>query len=698
MIKTDQSISIIEPYFDGGDSYTNHYKYSYILQYAVKGDMEISQNWDSGIITLLPKGEGFLERKIKEENVSEFDMLNVKACCPKNVKMKIYLDDVLVMDEFGVNNIENYKSKLKQEKISKISYHFINNSDESAKVNLYYLGVSKNKKSELLYSGEWEGCIENEISFVPYDDDVFPSKDADCFKAAFEDEKLRYTYQEEKRIAEEALNIAPEQFISKTTSFGYRKENPFAGRAEALAFIGMTEKNPDMIKMACRYALSISACTYWCADAMEEIPDSTWHHRSFEEASMCYVVSMVISICGNSLTWHGRNILYQAIIMKGLPRIEADFMTMDYIYKMNQGLAFMSGYIRALVCLSHQYPRYEGRIDEAEKLMTEMLDNAQNSDGSTDEGAGYWQYTFWSALKSIVMFAKHRGLTLKEYIGDKFKRTSDFGLFLLDKSGRMLPYNDCGANYYIPFLCKCFYMLTGDERWATIYNKSDVLTLGIDNILYNAEVTSTDTEILKECEEFKDVGLLSVNRGDIRIFCVSGKSNATHCHADKGSFMLYSGDKPLLCEAGGGAYGTADGAMVYETKFHNAAMPMKDGKVMCQKKGGEIKAEYSYEYKNGSFSWKSDQTETWDSSIVRKNVREIYSDDEKEYIITDIFEFFEPMSVAVNFCIVDTEAVEIIPCIEYDTIEYFDDENMRRMMIVSDKAEKVKMVTRIKII
>lgn len=146
MIKTDQSISIIEPYFDGGDSYTNHYKYSYILQYAVKGDMEISQNWDSGIITLLPKGEGFLERKIKEENVSEFDMLNVKACCPENVKMKIYLDDVLVMDEFGVNNIENYKSKLKQEKISKISYHFINNSDESAKVNLYYLGVSKKQK------------------------------------------------------------------------------------------------------------------------------------------------------------------------------------------------------------------------------------------------------------------------------------------------------------------------------------------------------------------------------------------------------------------------------------------------------------------------------------------------------------------------------------------------------------------------
>lgn len=697
MIKIDQSISIIEPYFDGGDSYTNHNKYSYILQYAVEGNLEVSQNWDSGVIKLSAEGEGFLERKINAEDVSGFDMLNVKACCPKSVRMKIYLDDVLIMDEFGINVLENYKAELKSDKVEKIRFHFINNSDASSTVNLYYLGVSRNEKVEVLYSGSWEGCIEDEISFVPYDDDVFPNKDADCFKS-FDDKKLKYTYLEEKRIAEEALKIEPEQFISKTTAFGYRKENPFADKAEALAFIGMSEKNPDMIKMACRYALSVAACTYWCADSMEEIPTATWHHRSFEEASMCSLVSMVISICGNSLTWHGRNILYQAIIMKGLPRIEADFMTMEYIYKMNQGLAFMSGYIRALVCLSHQYPRYEARIFEAEKIMAEMLDNAQNSDGSTDEGAGYWQYTFWSALKSIVIFAKHRGMTLKAYIGDRFKSTSDFGLFLLDKSGKMLPYNDCKAGYYIPFMCKCFYMLTGDERWATVYNKSDVLSLGIDNILYNEKIPNVNAEILKECEEFKGVGLLSVCRGNMRIFCVSGKSNATHCHADKGSFMLYSADKPLLCDAGGGVYGTADSAMSYETRLHNAAMPMSSGKPMCQKKGAEVKGEYSYEYKNGILSWRSDQTSAWDSSVVKKNVREIYSEDEREYVITDVFEFSEPMNVAVNFCIADKESVEILPCGEYSSIEYLGDEKMSRMMIISNKAEKVKMVTRVKVV
>lgn len=698
MIKADEVNSIIEPYFDGGDSYTNHHKYSYILRYSYNGGIDLSQGWDSGVIRIMPNGEGTLERKIREEDISDFDMLTLKMTCPKEVKFTVCINGETIFDEYGTDMLDNYKAPINQNTISEISYHFENETDEPRVVNLYYLGVMKDRKTEPLYKGDWEGCIEEEMSFVPYDNDVFMPGTLEKIRQGLSDEKMRIAYENEQKTALEALEVEPEQFISKTTGAGFRKGGPFLARAEALAFVGMTEKNTDMIRMACRYALSMAACSYWCSDIMEEIPNCTWHHRSFDEKDACDVMSRIISICGNSLTWHGRNILYQALIMKGLPRIEADFMTMDYIYKMNQGLAFLCGYVKALICLSHQYPRYEKRIAEAEDFLSEMLENAQNSDGSTDEGAGYWQYTFWSALKSIEPLARHRGMSLKEYIGEKFEKTSEFGLFLLDKSGKTLPYNDAGAGYYIPYMSKCFYMLTGDERWAKAYNRSDCKTLGIDNILYDVEVPDKDCEIRKEYNEFKDVGLVGVCRDDIQLLCVSGKSNVTHCHADKGSFMLYLGETPLLTDCtNSGGYGSSAGAMIYETRFHNAAMPVSDGREMCQNRGENVKAEYSCKYENGIFDWTSDQTNTWGCGIVKKNTRRIYSETADKYVITDMFEFGEPMSIKVNFWIKNEDLVEVIPISEYENIEYVEALGMKRMIITSKKAQCVTIVSEVKI-
>ena len=40
----------------------------------------------------------------------------------------------------------------------------------------------------------------------------------------------------------------------------------------------------------------------------------------------------------------------------------------------------------------------------------------------------------YSVVNAMIQFAKKKCLSLSDYIGEKFKKTSDFGLFLIDKT------------------------------------------------------------------------------------------------------------------------------------------------------------------------------------------------------------------------------------------------------------------------
>lgn len=80
----------------------------------------------------------------------------------------------------------------------------------------------------------------------------------------------------------------------------------------------------------------------------------------------------VLDWAGELLTWHGRNMIYDAIIIKGMPRLEADVNTIDYIWHMNQGIVFVSPLISALAVISKRYLRYMHSIDRYKKILFEM--------------------------------------------------------------------------------------------------------------------------------------------------------------------------------------------------------------------------------------------------------------------------------------------------------------------------------------
>ena len=143
-------------------------------------------------------------------------------------------------------------------------------------------------------------------------------------------------------------------------------------------------------------------------------PGATWHHRSFSEEMICVACCKVLEWAGSLLTWHGKNIVYDAIIMKALPRLDADVKTMDYIWHMNQGVFFAGGLVTILIGLSKRYPRYNSRLDEAEEDLISIWKNYVADDGGCAEGPSYWMDSFRSMIINMYMLARYREKSLEE--------------------------------------------------------------------------------------------------------------------------------------------------------------------------------------------------------------------------------------------------------------------------------------------
>ncbi len=206
-------------------------------------------------------------------------------------------------------------------------------------------------------------------------------------------------------------------------------------RMEPLALMGLIDQNPAFSRMAARMAMSVAHCTHWCESPMGVHPGASWHHRSFQETYYAAACALVLDWAGGCLTPHGRQVIQDAIVMKGLPRMESDFKRMEYIRYMNQGIVFSIGRILGLLALIPSYPRYASQLEEAERDLHEMIDAYILDDGVILEGPGYWAHAFLDICPLFYTLARHRGRSMKDYATGKIRKTGDFALSLLSTLG-----------------------------------------------------------------------------------------------------------------------------------------------------------------------------------------------------------------------------------------------------------------------
>lgn len=711
----DGAKGIIEPFFDGGEAYRDYHKYETIGNYKVEPQGAARQTWADVTFKVKPHETTYAERECKL-NLGRFDEIYIECKIPEYIVLKLSVNGSEIINEKGVGRAHEYYGTAKEKEIRSIRIEFYNNSENLYEAAVSCIGVRDSKfLSESEIKGEntipdWEGCFEENpmIELLT----GFFTDDGDAIRRKMKLPFFAKTYEKTKEFALKYMEFEPEKEIARIVT---NNNVELYGGAALLAFVGFVEKDMRLLKTAARYALSLASCRTWHIAEKELAVGITWNGRVFFEAFASYGISVFLEFGGSILTWHGRNYLYEALVNKGISRLDGDFKRMEYIYHMNQGLAFSPGYIYALIALTARFPRYKKRIDEIEADVDEMLKGTINSDGGMVEGLGYYSYTMESYCLTACALARYRGKSIFEYINGRLDKTSDFALSMTGGNNVFRTVGDTGRYEFLRHICMFMYQSTKNPMWKKYHEicaskHPEGQAIGAWNLSYliygeplEKEECAGDTEDKFCC--FPDCGYTYLKRDKVEFFAISGKS-FSHCHPDKGSFTIELDGEPVLIDRGMTAYNETCADEISSSAAHNLAVPVIDGYMMNQNsQHGYGSTMRKSTFENGVLEWVCDNDNVWDKSIVKKNVRTIISDNPYEYTVTDEFEFTRPMKAAFLLNMYDDKHVKAEPVnwtpegTEYKefSCDYAKKEVMRLKM-VSGQAEKIKLVTKIRIV
>ena len=433
-----------------------------------------------------------------------------------------------------------------------------------------------------------------------------------------------------------------------------------AHEMELLAFVGLVEDNPQMSRLAARMALSAAHCDTWCESLMGVFPGSTWHHRSFTEEIYCRGCALVLDWAGAYLTPHSRQIIRDAIAMKGLPRIELDFKRMEYIRTMNQGIVFSSGRILGLLGLLPAYPRYRSQVEEAERDLHEMIAAYVKPDGGTLEGMAYWCYTFGTVMPLAYALARFHRKSLAEYAPPALVKTGDYALAMRSTLGDGATYlgiNDAHNETAIPAtLVAAYCLLSEREEWQDLYAfaiQQEKLAAGAGNtgdifhLIFasqqsgNPQARQAVSLVKERFDALPDVGQVSSVRrhpelGHVLFHLCSGPTDRGHFHADKGSFILEVEGETLACDRGVTTYDHPEVGFIGTAARHNLLYPEHPEGVLVNQpalaKGGVLTSALE---RQGAIFLASDNARAWEEGLFTFNERRVFSPSPELYLIDD---------------------------------------------------------------
>lgn len=687
IIEINEAEAIIEPFWDGGtgDYMDLNPRYKVFDEYTINtlngAIAKVEQGWAYVTFTVDKTVKNIPILSMERDcnlDISDYDTFIFFANLPKSVifSVKAIVNNKeiqLYKDVKGVGASQEFNAPICGDNLTHLKIEF---SSESDGINgtICWFGLSESHRLERMlnkknyYDSKWTGYFieEKNANITPDINILFDNEELNALRDKVKISPFKEVYQVKKTQAQKDMSIVPEKYIGRyLPHFDQRwnrsRDKEWApdltknacgmhGVIENLAFVGIIESDYDMLRMASRHAISIAHCECWFDSPMGNLPGATWHHRSFVENLYCKSVSLVLDWCGSILTPFAKQVLCDALAMKGLPRIESDFKRVEYIRYMNQGIVFSYGRIFALLALMEYHPRYITNLKEAEEDLISMIGNYVQEDGGTLEGPGYWMFTFTEVISAFYALARQKKVDFT-YYKDIFMKTGDFVLSLMsmeDDGTIIMPINDChpGVNMSCT-LANSFYQFTNSSNWKNLYEKL-MAKKYIDDDSF-AIISSPLPEGIKDLPDSSlnriypitgQVG--SVRQGkDIKthVHLCSGPTYTAHYNADKGGLILEAEGYTICPDCGSPNYSESELFYITAAQAHSLLNPVNESGVLSRQyrdmEGGKIlKAEV-----NGTgVEFMSDDTLAWNDNVYKSITRRIISPFAEFCVIVDDFE------------------------------------------------------------
>ncbi len=666
--------AVIEPFFDGSDSNRPDNRISPLSHYRIHSSnpaaVFATQEWCGVEISMNGGAPAWMElERDWDLPIEGFDKLRICSAVPAAVTETIRAQvdgrwQTLCEALPGTDASGERDYPLSGSHLEKLAIRLEHDGSQDRGVLYKWIGLTNtHRERDMLsltsyYPADWPDYLLPEGDFVPHLGLCFDGAELDAIRRRALDGPLAKIYANLKAEAAAHLNDQPEGDIG---TYVPHPDNRWArtrdlhkpGHHETmavLAFVGLIEKNPDMMKMAVRMALSAAHCTHWTeGEVMGALNGSPWHHRSFTEEGFCRGCALVLDWAGGWLTDHAKEAIVDAIVMKGLPRLDSDFHRMEYIRTMNQGIVFSSGRIFGLLACAQFYPRYKNRIDEAEADLWEMIHDYVLPDGGTPEGPGYWNYTFVHVMPILYALARYHGKSFRESMTPVLAKTGLHGLSQLSITGdgsHTLPVNDAGCGPYSPLLLAAYHKLTGREDYAkllslTLQNHNAHGMDALNLLLLSPDGIPTPEKYVQEGYiALPDLGQVRMIRGDkdhgrIGLSFFTGMADVGHFHMDKGSFILETEAEALLIDRGTLPYSHPDNSTAQMPEYHNLLFPELSGARVRQIPTREGAYLVRSSFEDGRFEAVGDITRAWTDGRILENTRRIVSEDGRIYDFCD---------------------------------------------------------------
>lgn len=681
--RINEAETIFEPYYDSGESYIDNEKYSVLSEYTVTyadGILaKVKPTWYDVTATIsMQKSDDYVVKMEREceLDIRGFDLLHLYASMSEKMQVRVCceIDGTWrqVIESFGRNEPEELWGKISGETITRISLEFRKIGDgDPVSAELIWMGLANEaRKLEMenrpspYTEDSWKGCFVENPEIKPLIGIYFNEEEWAELKEKLQKPPFAQHVEKLREEAQKSMEVEPEPLIRDFITNHFHRivrdrdmETPmYQTGMEALAFIGLLDENIDMLRMACRKMLSLAVTPHWFECVMGCLPGATWHRRCFTEEEICRKVAVVLDWAGSLLTWHGKNIVYDALMNKGLPRLESDFHSVEYIRHMNQGLVFNGGRVLALLALADRYPRYEARLQDAAKDEREMVDSYVMDDGGTIEGPAYWNYTFGTVVGTLYLLARHEKKTLAEYAWDKLKKTGDFALKILSdyKDGTYcIPVNDAHVGQYATALYAGFIQITDDPRWKKLYHRVSAncdhpMPMSLETMLLMMNIkdfgeddgTPINPDGFSTLDEIGHTSLRLPTEDVGRVHCYlsGGPSIFAHSHGDRGQIVLEVDHHSILIDRGICNYSRSEIHLMANSSYHNLFHPeVPEGqpkKLQNAFRGKGAKIVRST-YENGVFDYCTDTTDAWDDGIFTSITRSVKSEDPHLYLVYD---------------------------------------------------------------
>lgn len=717
VVPINRAEAIIEPFWDPEISELRRYRFE--ADEGTGGMVRqnwcwISFQWDRCAASKCP---GRITRHL-DLDVSTYDRFIVQAGVPRfaGFTLTAVIDgqrQTVVRAEHGNDDFFEYEGAFTGKRLSELSLEIHNEVDGPAAVHVNWIGLADSSARSLIthrksgYTADWPtplarslegGSARDKAGAKRSFDDLFYLRKRESLEATdpkpalgllFDAAELRSLRQKLhykpfagmmeslRESARRHLDDVPEELVYEYAATGnarYARERDknravFANVPSLLAFVGLVDRDANLLHMAARYVMAVVHTDYWFESMMGRFPYSRWHHRSFYEELYSTAVVLALDWAGAAFTNSGFHAALDALEEKALIQMERDFREMHYIRHCNQGLVFNRGRILVALALLWRETReptvsgpcpgqfvrqsdYHELIDRAERDQFEMVHNYVLPDGGTLEGAGYWNYTFSTALMGFAALVRHRGRSVRRYVPEDVRRTGRYGLVMLSESGPPGTYiavNDCHTGRYAASIAAFYGGLLGDSRWQEVFlaseSQPDILALVWGSPRQPAARRKT---FLFEC--LPQSGQVAVRSADrTRFHLVSGGcGNGSHTHEDKGSFIVECNGEPAIIDRGVLAYSHPACGLLGRAERHNLLTPVPDaGERIYQLRNGEGGRIVCAESAGQSFIVCTDTTAAWPHHF-RKCLRAVFSPRPGLWLVVDTVELVQPRGLAFH--------------------------------------------------